>query len=200
MKNQPPGPCAGEGHRGARAAGGVAAHGRSEPGMRPRREVLSVFALAPTAVSAVSTVSAGGAVAVFTASPASAVAQSGAGELPYGPVADLAQAFEVARQMREQALARGDQGYGAVVLRDHEIVGLGASQVVTQSDPTAHAEMNAIRDAARRLGTRNLSECTLVSTSRPCRMCETAAYWARVGEMIAGSAGQAGVAPAYCDH
>ena len=59
-----------------------------------------------------------------------------------------------------------------------QIVGEAPSRVVTASDPTAHAEMEAIRDAARRLRSRDLSGCVLVSTSRPCRMCEAAAGWA----------------------
>ena len=66
------------------------------------------------------------------------------------------------------------------------IVGAAPSRVVTANDPTAHAEMEAIRDAARRLRTRDLSGCTLVSTSRPCRMCEAAAGWAGISRMVYG--------------
>jgi tRNA(Arg) A34 adenosine deaminase TadA len=75
-----------------------------------------------------------------------------------------------------------------VVLRGDTIVGESPSRVVTAGDPTAHAEMEAIRDAARRLRTRNLSGCVLVSTSRPCRMCEAAAYWAGISSMVSGEA------------
>ena len=100
----------------------------------------------------------------------------------------LAAAMRRAQALRDQALRAGDQGYGAVVLRGSEIVGEAPSRVVTATDPTAHAEMEAIRDAARRLRTRDLSGCVLVSTSRPCRMCETAAYWAGISRMVAGEA------------
>jgi len=100
----------------------------------------------------------------------------------------LAQAMARARELRDQAQRGGDQPYGAVVLRGDSIVGEGPSRVVINSDPTAHAEMEAIRDAARRLGTRDLSGCVLVSTSRPCRMCEAAAGWARIERMVHGEA------------
>ena len=105
-----------------------------------------------------------------------------------GDGAPLAAAMRRAQALREQALRAGDQGYGAVVLRGSDIVGEGPSRVVIANDPTAHAEMEAIRDAARRLRTRDLSGCTLVSTSRPCRMCEAAAYWAGISSMVTGEA------------
>ena len=91
-----------------------------------------------------------------------------------------------AAEMRRLAIERGDQAYGAVVVRDGKIVGEGVSAVVTDRDPTAHAEMQAIRDAARRLGTNDLSGCVLYGTSRACPMCEAAAYWARIARMHSG--------------
>jgi tRNA(Arg) A34 adenosine deaminase TadA len=92
-----------------------------------------------------------------------------------------------AEEMRAAALAAGDQGFGAVVVKDGRIVGQAPSRVVTGKDPTAHAETEAIRDAARRLGTADLSGATLYSTFRPCPMCEAAASWARIGRMIVGA-------------
>lgn len=86
--------------------------------------------------------------------------------------------MEHAFEMKAIASDSGDQPFGAVIVKDEEIVGRGPSQVLVNQDPTAHAEMVAIRDAANRLGTADLSGCTLYSTSKPCRMCETAAYWA----------------------
>jgi tRNA(Arg) A34 adenosine deaminase TadA len=100
----------------------------------------------------------------------------------------LQEAMSRARALRDQAQRSGDQPYGAVVLRGDAIVGEGPSRVVINGDPTAHAEMEAIRDAARRLGARDLSGCMLVSTSRPCRMCEAAAGWARIERMVHGDA------------
>jgi tRNA(Arg) A34 adenosine deaminase TadA len=90
--------------------------------------------------------------------------------------------------MRRISLERGDQAYGAVIVKDGRIVGEGISAVITASDPTAHAEMQAIRDAARRLRTRDLSGCELYGTSRACPMCEAGAYWAGVARMYYGEA------------
>ena len=89
---------------------------------------------------------------------------------------------------RAKALRAGDQGYGAVVQRDGVIVGAAPSRAVTNNDPTAHAEMEAIRRAARRLGSGDLSGSVLVSTSHPCRMCEAAAGWAGISRMVYGPA------------
>ena len=100
----------------------------------------------------------------------------------------LQQAMQRARALREEATRDGDQPFGAVVLRGAQIVGEAPSRVVTAQDPTAHAEMEAIRDAARRLRSRDLSGCVLVSTARPCRMCEAAASWARIERMVHGDA------------
>ena len=93
-----------------------------------------------------------------------------------------------AETLRDEALRAGDQPFGAVVLRGEVIVGAAPSRVVTATDPTAHAEMEAIRDAARRLRTRDLSGCVLVSTSRPCSMCEAAAGSAGISRMVYGEA------------
>jgi len=92
-----------------------------------------------------------------------------------------------AEELRDEAVRAGDQPFGAVVLRFDAIVGAAPSRVITASDPTAHAEMEAIRDAARRLRTRDLSGCVLVSTSRPCRLCEAAAAWAGISRMVYGA-------------
>jgi tRNA(Arg) A34 adenosine deaminase TadA len=93
-----------------------------------------------------------------------------------------------AEALRDEAVRAGDQAYGAVVLQGQRILGAAPSRVVTANDPTAHAEMEAIRDAARRLGSRDLSGCVLVSTSRACRMCEAAAGWAGISRMVHGPA------------
>ena len=104
-------------------------------------------------------------------------------------------AMRRAQSLRDEAVRSGDQAFGAVVLRGSVIVGASPSRVVTTTDPTAHAEMEAIRDAARQLRSRDLSGCTLVSTSRPCRMCETAAMWAGISRMVYGESLTDGGAP-----
>jgi tRNA(Arg) A34 adenosine deaminase TadA len=100
--------------------------------------------------------------------------------------AGLRAAMRRAAELRDEAIRAGDQPYGAVVLRGVTIVGAARSRVVTGMDPTAHAELEAIRDAARRLRTRDLSDCVLVSTARPCAMCEAAARWAGISRMVHG--------------
>ncbi len=105
-----------------------------------------------------------------------------------GATPALQQAMQRAREMRDAAVRAGDQPYGAVVLRGTQIVGEAPSRVVTAQDPTAHAEREALRDALRRLSSADLAGCVLVSTSRPCRLCEIAAAQARIARMVHGDA------------
>jgi guanine deaminase len=102
-----------------------------------------------------------------------------------------------ALELRRRAEERGDQPYGAVVVKDGRIVGEGMSGVVMNRDPTAHAEMEAIRDACRRLGAADLAGCEIYASSRPCRMCEAACYWARIARMHVGSPPADAGAPGY---
>lgn len=89
-------------------------------------------------------------------------------------------------RMREQAIAAGDQAYGAVVVRQGEIVGWGPSRVRQNGEWDGHAEREAIRDAQRRLSRADLSDCTMYSTSRPCASCERAAAQAKLARMYYG--------------
>jgi tRNA(Arg) A34 adenosine deaminase TadA len=98
-------------------------------------------------------------------------------------------------ELRDLAAQRGDQPFGAVVVRGDEIVGEGVSAVLTAPDPTAHGEIQALRDAARRLKSARLSGCELVSSFRPCPMCEAAAYWAGIERIWYGDGGEGGYAP-----
>lgn len=94
----------------------------------------------------------------------------------------MARAFE----MKRRAIAGGDQPYGAVLVRDNRIVGESPSLVVTTSDPSAHAEISAIRDAAKRAEI--LTGATIYSTAIPCAMCQTALKRSGVTRMIHGEA------------
>jgi tRNA(Arg) A34 adenosine deaminase TadA len=100
-----------------------------------------------------------------------------------------------ARELRDQAVREGDQAYGAVVVRDGVIVGEGRNYVVLHSDPTAHSELLAVRDAARRLRTRDLSDCDVYSTAIPCPMCQGALYWGRVRRVYTEGGSEEGAAP-----
>lgn len=106
----------------------------------------------------------------------------------------IALAFE----LQTKAANEGDQAYGAVVVRDGLVVGQSGSRVILDRDPTGHAEMSAIRDAARRLGSRHLGSAILYSSSRPCPMCEAAAYWAGISQMIYGQGNTNAGPPSLC--
>ncbi|SPE53412.1 Guanine deaminase [Verrucomicrobia bacterium] len=78
-------------------------------------------------------------------------------------------------------MRRGKGGpFGAVVVRDGKIVGRGCNLVASTNDPTAHAEILAIRQACRRLRTFRLSRCELYTSCEPCPMCLSAIYWTRI--------------------
>jgi tRNA(Arg) A34 adenosine deaminase TadA len=73
--------------------------------------------------------------------------------------------------------------FAAVIVRDGVIVGEGCNHVVRDSDPTAHGEVDAIRDACRKLGTWDLSGCEIYTTCEPCEMCLAAMFWAKLDRM-----------------
>jgi guanine deaminase len=85
-------------------------------------------------------------------------------------------------------MRRGVGGpFGAVVVKGNRIVGRGCNQVTSSNDPTAHAEIVAIRDACRRLKTFQLDECDLYTSCEPCPMCLSAMYWARLRSVFYGN-------------
>lgn len=87
-----------------------------------------------------------------------------------------------------QNVVKGKGGpFGAVIVRSGQIVGEGANSVTATNDPTAHAEVNAIRAAAGTLGTFTLGGCELYTSCEPCPMCLAAAYWARVDAVYYGA-------------
>jgi tRNA(Arg) A34 adenosine deaminase TadA len=77
--------------------------------------------------------------------------------------------------------------FGAVIVRDGRILGEGVNTVTAAHDPTAHAEVNAIRAACKALGTFSLAGCQLYSSCEPCPMCLAAAYWARMDDLYYGA-------------
>ncbi len=77
--------------------------------------------------------------------------------------------------------------FGAVVVRKGKIVGRGWNQVTSTNDPTAHAEVTAIRDACRRLKNFHLDGCELYTSCEPCPMCLAAIYWARIAKVYYGN-------------
>jgi tRNA(Arg) A34 adenosine deaminase TadA len=77
--------------------------------------------------------------------------------------------------------------FGAVIVRDGKIVGEGANSVTATNDPTAHAEVNAIRAAAKALGVFSLAGCELYTSCEPCPMCLAASHWARLDAVYYGA-------------
>lgn len=95
--------------------------------------------------------------------------------------------MQVAVEEAEKGILSDEGGpFGSVVVKDGEIVGRGHNQVVLLKDPTCHGEMQAIRNACRRLGTFDLSGCVLYTTGEPCQMCLTACLWARLDKVYYG--------------
>jgi tRNA(Arg) A34 adenosine deaminase TadA len=87
---------------------------------------------------------------------------------------------------------RGNRGgpFGCVIVRDGRVIGRGSNHVTSDNDPTAHAEVTAIRDACRALGTFSLEGATLYTSCEPCPMCLSAIYWARIKEGYFGNTRQ----------
>ena len=88
--------------------------------------------------------------------------------------------LEMAVELAETNLRAGLGGpFGAVVVRNEQVIGRGFNQVTALNDPTAHAEVQAIRDACRNTGSFQLEDCEIYTTCEPCPMCLGAIYWAR---------------------
>lgn len=104
------------------------------------------------------------------------------------PDTDLDIAFmRQADALAAHAAAQGEVPVGAVLVRDGEVVGTGWNQPIALSDPTAHAEIMALRDAGRRLGNYRLTGTTLYVTLEPCAMCSGALLHARVARVVYGA-------------
>jgi len=77
--------------------------------------------------------------------------------------------------------------FGAIIVKEDKIIGEGFNQVTSLNDPTAHAEIVAIRNACNRLNSFKLEQCTIYSTCEPCPMCLGAIYWARIKRLVFSS-------------
>ncbi|WP_008312315.1 nucleoside deaminase [Leptolyngbya sp. PCC 6406] len=101
---------------------------------------------------------------------------------------DSEQLMQVAIDLSFEAM-RSQRGgpYGAIVVRDGEIIGRGMNEVTSRHDPTAHAEMTAIRQACAHLQSWHLEGCELYTSCEPCPMCMAATYWARIDRVYYGN-------------
>ena len=108
----------------------------------------------------------------------------------------MRRAVELARE----GMTSGKGGpFGCVIVRDGEIVGEGCNRVTSTNDPTAHAEVVAIRDACSRLGTFQLDGCTVYASCEPCPMCLGAIYWARPAAIYFGGSKSDAAAAGFDD-
>jgi tRNA(adenine34) deaminase len=104
------------------------------------------------------------------------------------PVAADEAFMREALELAKLTAGRGEVPVGAVVVRDGEIIGRGCNAPISARDPTAHAEIAALRDAARALDNYRLGGCTLYVTLEPCAMCAGAIMHARIARLVFGAA------------
>ncbi len=96
--------------------------------------------------------------------------------------------MEVANMMAKDNLKTNNGGpFGACIVKNGEVVGKGSNHVLANCDPTAHAEVMAIRDACKNLNTYDLSGCTLYTTCYPCPMCLSATIWSNIKKVYYGN-------------
>ena len=98
-----------------------------------------------------------------------------------------AQWMEEAIALAREAAARGEVPVGAIVVREAVVIGRGGNAPISGSDPTAHAEIAALRDAARTIGNYRLVGCSLYATLEPCTMCAGAMLHARIARVVYGA-------------
>ncbi|WP_254787855.1 MULTISPECIES: tRNA adenosine(34) deaminase TadA [Delftia] len=111
-----------------------------------------------------------------------------AAEHPFLPQADDEAWMRAALELARAAAGAGEVPVGAVIVKDGAIIGRGRNAPVAHGDPTAHAEVLALRDAAAHLGNYRLDDCTLYVTLEPCTMCSGAMLHARLGRVVYGAA------------
>ncbi len=95
--------------------------------------------------------------------------------------------MQIALELAGLAAQAGEVPVGALVVRDNEIIGRGYNAPISQLDPSAHAEIQALRDAARHAGNYRLIDCTLYVTLEPCAMCTGAIQHARIKRLVFGA-------------
>jgi tRNA(adenine34) deaminase len=96
--------------------------------------------------------------------------------------------MQIAMDEARAAGARGEVPVGAVVVRNGEVLAAAGNRTLADKDPTAHAELLAIREAAKKLGSERLTDCDLYVTLEPCAMCAAALSFARIRRLYYGAA------------
>ena len=96
--------------------------------------------------------------------------------------------MKIAKELADDNLKTNVGGpFGACIVKNGEIIGLGSNHVLANNDPTAHAEITAIRDACKNIGSYDLSECELYTSCYPCPMCMSAIVWANIKKVYYGN-------------
>ena len=95
--------------------------------------------------------------------------------------------MQVAIELAKQASENGEVPVGAIIVKDGEIIGRGSNAPIGLHDPSAHAEILAMRDAAKHIGNYRLVDCTLYVTLEPCAMCSGAIQHARIANLVYGA-------------
>ena len=96
--------------------------------------------------------------------------------------------MKIAIELSEENLKTNAGGpLGAIIVKDGKVIGKGSNHVLKNNDPTAHAEIQAIRDACKNLGTYDLSGCVLYTSCYPCPMCFSASVWANIDKIYYGN-------------
>jgi tRNA(Arg) A34 adenosine deaminase TadA len=109
----------------------------------------------------------------------------------------LKRAIELSRK----GMQEGQGGpFGCVIVKNGEIIGEGCNEVLKQNDPTAHAEIVAIRNACKKLNSFQLTGCDVYTSCEPCPMCLGAIYWARPGRLIFANTKKDATAIGFDDH
>lgn len=101
--------------------------------------------------------------------------------------ADDRRFMQMAIDLSVENVANGGGPFGAVIVRDGEVIATGVNRVTATNDPTAHAEVSAIRAACAAVGDFKLTGCTVYSSCEPCPMCLSALYWAGVARIYYGN-------------
>ncbi len=102
------------------------------------------------------------------------------------PAQDLSM-MKIAMELAQEAAVAGEVPVGAIVVKDGQIIGRGSNAPIGLHDPSAHAEIQALRDAAKNVGNYRLVDCTLYVTLEPCAMCAGAIQHARISRLVYGA-------------
>lgn len=95
--------------------------------------------------------------------------------------------MKLAIEKTREGILKGQTPFGTTIVKDGKVVACAHNRVWLEGDPTAHAEVNAIREASRFLKTIDLSGCTLYSTCEPCPMCLSACHWSKIDRVLFGA-------------